>query len=93
MGVPVITRAGQTHASRVGVSLLNAVALGDLVATDEAGYVAAAARLAQDRTRLAEMRVTLRDRMRRSPLMAAEGFTRHFESALRDMLWSKKQFL
>ena len=44
MGVPVITRTGATHASRVGVSLLSAVGgLANLIASDNAGYVAAAA--------------------------------------------------
>jgi len=36
MGVPVVTCAGDIHASRVGVSLLSAVGLSDLIARDEA---------------------------------------------------------
>ncbi|MEA2734605.1 MAG: protein O-GlcNAc transferase, partial [Humisphaera sp.] len=85
MGVPVVTLAGRTHASRVGVSLLTSIGLTDLIAADEEGYIAAAARLADDRTTLAQIRATLRARMRRSPLMAGVRFTRAWESALRAM--------
>ena len=86
MGVPVVTLAGRTHASRVGVSLLSNIGLRFLATTDRSQYIAAAASLAADRHRLAELRATLRDRMLRSPLMAAPAFARRFECALRDML-------
>jgi predicted O-linked N-acetylglucosamine transferase (SPINDLY family) len=43
MGVPVVTLAGRTHAGRVGMSLLGAAGLGDLVARDAGEYVRIAA--------------------------------------------------
>jgi protein O-GlcNAc transferase len=69
----------------VGASLLRTVGLDDLVATDVAGYVAIAARLAADPVRLAAIRSTLRDDFLRSPLGDASRFVRNFEAALRDM--------
>jgi protein O-GlcNAc transferase len=82
MGVPVVTLAGRMHAGRVGVSLLRAVGLGDLVAPDRAAYVHAAAGLARDTERLAGLRATLRDRMLASPLMDASGFRARLHGAL-----------
>jgi predicted O-linked N-acetylglucosamine transferase (SPINDLY family) len=85
MGVPVVTLAGPTHASRVGVSLLSSVGLAEQIAPDVAGYVAIAAGLAGDLSSLAQLRRTLRERMLASPLMDAPRFTAHLESAYRAM--------
>lgn len=85
MGVPVVTLAGRSHVSRVGVSLLNAVGLGELVAADVQDYVRRASHLATERERLAALRGELRERMRRSPLMDAPGFCRRLEAAYRTM--------
>ncbi len=85
MGVPVVTLAGQTHVSRVGVSLLSAVGLGDLAATGRAAYVSIATALARDVPRRTALRRDLRERMRRSPLVDADRFARNVESAYRTM--------
>jgi predicted O-linked N-acetylglucosamine transferase (SPINDLY family) len=87
MGVPVVTLAGATHVSRVGVSLLSAVGLRDLVATSSQQYVDTAVALANDQSRIIELRATLRDRMRASPLMDAVTFARNLESAYRQMIF------
>jgi predicted O-linked N-acetylglucosamine transferase (SPINDLY family) len=78
MGVPVVTLAGTMHAGRVGVSLLNAVGLEELVAPDIERYTEIAAALAADLARLGELRAGLRERLRRSKLMDAS----HFRSRL-----------
>lgn len=83
MGVPVVSLAGDRHASRVGVSLLNAVGLGDLVGETPEQFVQIATTLAQDRARLADLRTTLRDRMLASPLCDATGFAARFGTAIR----------
>ena len=64
MGVPVITMAGRTHASQVGVSLLNNVGLPELIASNSEHYVRIAAGLAADTSRLSEIRSTMRSRMK-----------------------------
>lgn len=88
MGVPVVTLAGDTHVSRVGASLLCAVGLSDLVATDAVQYVERALALATDHPRRAALRGSLRSRMAASPLTDGPGFTRRFEAALREM-WGR----
>jgi predicted O-linked N-acetylglucosamine transferase (SPINDLY family) len=85
MGVPVVTLAGKSHASRVGASLLSAVGLPDLIARTPEEYVSIAVRLAGDLPRLAELRRTLRGRIRASPLMDGPIFARNIEAAYRRM--------
>lgn len=89
MGVPVLTLAGHNHLSRVGVSLVSALGLGEtLVARDVADYVAKAAHLASDPERLARLRVEVAERFQASPLRDETGFARRFEATLRG-LWAK----
>lgn len=85
MGVPTVTLAGGRHAARVGSSLLHMVGLEDLIADAGNGYVDLAASLATDLDRLGDLRSGLRDRLRRSRLLDAEGFTRSLEDAYRRM--------
>ena len=85
MGVPVISLAGKTHVSRVGVSLLTNVGLPELIAESPDAYVRIAVELAQDLPRLRNLHSTLRHRMAQSPLMDAPRFARHVEAAYRQM--------
>jgi len=85
MGVPVVSLAGQHHASRVGVSLLSNVGLPQLIAVDPQGYVRIVVNLANDLPRLVELRIGLRDRVAKSPLLDAPGFARDVEAAYREM--------
>ena len=93
MGVPVVTLAGRTHVSRVGVSLLTNAGLPDLIARTPEEYVELAAKLAGNVARLSELRATLRERMRASPLMDAPRFARNVEQAYREMwrAWCAKR--
>jgi predicted O-linked N-acetylglucosamine transferase (SPINDLY family) len=83
MGVPVITLAGETHAQRMGASLLRAIGLDDLVAHNEKDYVQAAIDLATDPVRRGELRTTLRQRFERSSLRDERGFALGFETSIR----------
>lgn len=85
MGVPVVTLAGQTHVSRVGVSLLTNVGLPELVAASEDEYVRIAVELAANTERLSGYRANLRDQMRESRLLDAPSFAREMEVAFRQM--------
>jgi predicted O-linked N-acetylglucosamine transferase (SPINDLY family) len=78
MGVPTVSLRGEAYYERISWSLLGAVGLEDLVADDVEGFVAIATALAADPGRLAELRTSLRDRIRRSPLGQPEGFAREF---------------
>ena len=68
MGVPVVTVTGANHVARVGASLLTHCGLTELVASDEAGYIAAAVALAGDPDRMTTLRRTMRDRLNAAPL-------------------------
>jgi protein O-GlcNAc transferase len=86
MGVPVITLSGNTHASRVGVSLLSNIGLSGLVAETPDDYVGCAVDLANDRERLCLMRERLRDMMLQSPLADAKRFIFNLEKCYR-LIW------
>ncbi|MGD9789834.1 MAG: tetratricopeptide repeat protein [Phycisphaerales bacterium] len=85
MGVPVVTLAGDRHASRVGVSLLNALDLDEMVASNDDEFITIASRLARDRIALGTLRATLRDRLAASSLCDRDGFCLRFEDVLRRM--------
>jgi len=85
MGVPFITKAGDRHCARVGMTLLKSVGLDELIADSDEAYVQKAVALVKDRGKLTEIKRTLRQRMLDSPLCDAEGFARKFEAALRKM--------
>jgi len=86
MGVPVVVLEGTNHRGRVGVSLLHAVGVPELVAPDIGSYISIAAGLAADRRRLYELKASLRERMAGSILCDAPGYARRYESLLRE-LW------
>ena len=86
MQVPVVTLAGSTHVSRVGVSLLTNVGLAELVAHGEDEYVRIASELAHDLSRLTHLRSTLRGRMQESPLMDSRRFASGMEEVYR-IIW------
>jgi predicted O-linked N-acetylglucosamine transferase (SPINDLY family) len=88
MGVPVITLAGRTHASRVSASLLTSVGVPELIAENDDDYVTIAVALARDMERLQHYRRNLREMMLNSSLMDLQGFARKMENAYRQM-WRK----
>ncbi len=85
MGCPVITRAGKTHVSRVGVSLLNAVGLQEFIAETREEYIEKAVALSAQTERLQELRSAMRGRLVPSVLMDEKRFVQGFETALREI--------
>jgi predicted O-linked N-acetylglucosamine transferase (SPINDLY family) len=83
MGVPFVTLAGDRYMGRMGLSLLEAVGLGEFVARTPDQYVDLAVRVARDGGRLAELRAARRARLAASPLLDAPGFVSGLESAYR----------
>lgn len=88
MGVPVVTLAGNTHASRVSCSMLTNIGLPELIAGSDADYVSNAIELARDAGQLSELRANLRSRMRAAPNMDGARFTRFLEEAYR-RIWAE----
>jgi predicted O-linked N-acetylglucosamine transferase (SPINDLY family) len=88
MGVPPICLAGNTHAGRLGVSLLTNLGLTQFIARDYAEYVEIAQRLAENPSELTHLRATMRERMRNSPLMNPRKLARDVEALYRQA-WRK----
>jgi protein O-GlcNAc transferase len=86
MGLPLLTLAAGTPASRVGLGLMSNLGLTELVATDSDEYASKGAVLAADTDRLVKLRATLRERVNASPLLNEEKLVRRIESAYRS-LW------
>ncbi len=84
MGVPVITCAGETFASRHALSHLSNVGLEELVADNWQDYVTRALNVARDLPRLSRLRAELRGRLVRSPLCDGPRFAGHLQKMVRD---------
>lgn len=82
-GVPVVTRIGGAHRSRVGATLLSAVDLPDLIAADDDDFVRIASTLMQTPERLRELRSVLPGRARHGRLGDVVGFSEALASAIR----------
>ncbi len=74
MGAPVVAQVGPAMFERLSYSVLMNLGLGDLCGRSTEDYVRIAVGLANDPERIAELRRTLRARMKASPL----GDTRQF---------------
>lgn len=85
MGVPVITLAGSTAASRGSLSILSNLNLSELAAATKEDYASLGMGLANDPDRLRAFRSGMRERMQKSILMDADRFAQQVESAYRQM--------
>jgi predicted O-linked N-acetylglucosamine transferase (SPINDLY family) len=80
-GLPLLTRMGETFASRVAASLLRAVGLPELATTTVSAFEGLAVELARDSERLHVLRQRLQQNRLTCPLFDCERFTRHIEAA------------
>jgi predicted O-linked N-acetylglucosamine transferase (SPINDLY family) len=83
MGVPVVTLAGDRHASRVGASLLTAVGHPEWIASSPGDYVKIATGLAADKERLRMLRSELRNEMMTSSLLDYGAQAERFGASVR----------
>jgi len=86
MGVPVVTLAGDRHASRVGASLLSAAGCPESCVTDPAGYVAAARAAAHAALADPAGRARRRDQLMTSLLLDRTRFAAHFAAVVEQAL-------
>jgi protein O-GlcNAc transferase len=84
-GVPVVTLAGATYASRFGSSGHVSLGLEELIAFSSEEYFDIARRLVREVDRLGHLRATLRERMAASRLLDFAGFTRNLEAEYQRM--------
>jgi len=81
-GLPVVTCAGETFASRVAGSQLHAIGLPELVTAHFADYEALARSLAAEPKQLAALRARLAENRRTQPLFDMPRYARDFEDGL-----------
>lgn len=91
MGVPIVSRYGKSLPSRMGLSILKNVGLGDWASDTDAGYVRNAVRAAADIAFLRRFRAEVRSRLKASPLGNGALYAKHFESGVEDALARKRQ--
>jgi protein O-GlcNAc transferase len=80
-GLPVLTLLGQTFAGRVAASLLNALAMDELVAHSLEAYEALAVMLGGNPARLNQLKEDLQARIPTAPLFDTDLFRTHLEEA------------
>jgi protein O-GlcNAc transferase len=85
-GVPVLTLVGARHGERSAWSILANLGVTHTVAQSGRDYVELAARLAEDRAFMREVREAIRDGLAGSPLTDAAAHTRALEAAYLDAL-------
>ena len=85
-GLPVLTCPGESFASRVGASLLQAVGLPELVAGSPQEYEALALELATQPEKLQALRARLAANRLTRPLFDTDRFARHLEAAYTQIL-------
>ena len=81
MGLPVITRIGNSFTSRVAASLLNAVNLPELITTSQEQYESLAIQLALHPEKLKSIRDKLINNLSTAPLYDTTLYARNLESA------------
>jgi len=82
-GLPVLTQSGQSFASRVAASLLNAIGLPELITHTNEEYETLAVKLATNPDQLAAINEKLSQNRLATPLFDTSGFARHIEAAYR----------
>jgi predicted O-linked N-acetylglucosamine transferase (SPINDLY family) len=87
-GVPLITCAGDTFASRVAGSILHAVGLPELVTASLADYAALALKLMRDPARLQALRRKLAAQRAAAPLFDVPRYARDLET-LYTAMWQR----
>ena len=86
MNTPIITLAGKTYISRVGVSLLSNLGLEKYIAHSIEEYIQKVIDLAHNEKELKILHQTLRFKMLNSDLANSVNFTKNIESAYIDMI-------
>jgi protein O-GlcNAc transferase len=80
-GLPVLTLMGQSFASRMAASLLNAIGLPELIANTQEEYEALAIELAMNSKKLADIKLKLANNRLTTPLFDTPLFTKNIEAA------------
>ena len=80
-GLPILTRIGESFASRYAASLLNAMDLPELITQTQAQYEAKAIELGRTPLKLTQLKENVKQNRETSPLFKCQLFAGHIESA------------
>jgi predicted O-linked N-acetylglucosamine transferase (SPINDLY family) len=80
-GLPILTLMGQSFASRMAASILNAIGLPELITNTQAEYEALAIELALSPPKLTEIKLKLANNRLTNPLFDTPLFTKNIEAA------------
>jgi predicted O-linked N-acetylglucosamine transferase (SPINDLY family) len=80
-GLPVLTRCGESFASRVAASLLTALDLPELITVSQADFEDRAVALALDAIQLGKLRKSVASKRLTAPLFDTPRYVRHLEAA------------
>ena len=84
-GLPVLTKMGESFASRMAASLLTAIDLPELITSSQEHYEALAIELATNPAKLKEIKTKLESNRLTTPLFDTPRFTKHIEDAYTKM--------
>ena len=84
-GLPVLTCIGESFASRVAASLLNAIRLPELITSSQEEYEAVAINLATHPEQLARLKLKLEQNRLTTPLFETQRYARDIEAAYTGM--------
>jgi protein O-GlcNAc transferase len=84
-GLPVLTCMGETFASRVAASLLNAIELPELITNTQADYEAKAIELGNNPAKLKAIKDKLERNRLTTALFDTPRFTKHIEAAYKQI--------
>lgn len=82
-GCPVLTRSGETMASRTVTSLLHHLGLPELIMSDNTSFISMATELGNNREALVTLRKHLQQQRSSSPLFDIKGFAADFRRVVR----------
>ena len=85
MGLPVLTCIGNSYASRVAASLLEAVSLPEMITSTQEEYETLAIQLATDPEKFKTIKNKLVNNLPTAPLYNTSLYTRHLEAAYQIM--------
>jgi len=85
-GLPVLTLIGQSFASRMAASILNAIGLSELITSTQEEYEALAIELAMNPKKLADVKCKLETNRLSTPLFDTPLFTKNIETAYIKMM-------
>lgn len=91
--LPVLTKIGETYASRVAASLLEAIGLPQLITTSIAEYESLAVELASHPEKLKVLKHCLIDQKTSAPLFDTPRFAKHLEAAFEQSIERYQQGL